>query len=191
MQTRYLKTHSTYDGRQLGSLWAYLNHGLLGNSIVSWKGPCHVDFTHMVDGEDLREQARIEGGEMLHFVIELFDRDLFAGVTVQRLMAAISKDYIEKNAAILQKGSTRLERQGDDIYFGKKKLSISIATKSPVSTMVHFAMNVTNQGTPVETCALSDDFGLDAEKCANDLMSLLASEVESCLQATRKVRPVP
>lgn len=190
MQTRYLKNHFTYDGRQLSSLWAYLNHGLLGNSVVSWRGPCHVDLAHMVDGEDLREQAKIQGDEMLHFVIELFDRDLFSGVAVQRLMAAISKDYLEKNSAVLQKGA-RLERQGDDIFFGKKKLSISIATKSPVSTLVHFAMNVTNRGTPVETCALGDDFQLDAEKCANDLMSLLATEVESCLQATRKVRPVP
>ena len=113
----------------------------------------------MVDGEDLLAKAEIRGDEMLHFIIEIFDRDLFSGVALQRLFASIVTDHLNI-AGINGLGGKELHRKGDDIYLEHKKLSISIATKSPVSTMVHFAMNVTNKGTPVPTLSL-EDLGVD------------------------------
>ena len=49
-------------------------------------------------------------------------------------------------------------RDGDDIYFEGKKLSISIATCSNSSMKIHFGMNVINKGTPndVETIGLCE-----------------------------------
>jgi hypothetical protein len=142
----------------------------------------------MVDGEDLLAKALIQGDEMLHFIIEIFDRDLFSGVTLQRLFAAIAKDYLESKA-IGGLCSQKLSRKGDDIYLNDQKLSISIATKSPVSTLVHFAMNVTNKGTPVKTLSL-EDLELDSDDVAADLMVLFKTEYISMMTATQKVRPV-
>jgi len=188
MQSLFIKEKNIYDGAQLKSLFAYLTYGVLGNSIVSWIGPCKVSFDHMVDGEDLLAQSPIEGAEMLHFIIEIFDRDLFSGVALQRLFAAMIRDYLQEQAHHAL-GKHVLERDGDDIFWGEKKLNISIATKSPVSTMIHLAINCTNRGTPVETCSL-EDLKLSPEIVAQDVMSLFQKEFESVLKATQKVRPV-
>ncbi|KHD89625.1 MAG: hypothetical protein OM95_02560 [Bdellovibrio sp. ArHS] len=187
MKTLFIERKFPYDGTQLHSLFAYLEHKVLGPSIVSWQGPCSISFEHMVDGEDLLEQAQIKGDEMLHFIIEVFDRDLFSGVALQRMFAAIAKDYLQSNSAVLKNAS--LVRDGDDIYWEDRKLSISIATKSPVSVMVHFAMNVTNQGTPVKTLSLQD-LQMEPRQVAEALMVKFQKEFTSIVTATQKVRPV-
>lgn len=188
MQSRFIEKKFPYDGTQLHSLFAYLDHGILGHSVVSWVGKCDISFEHMVDGEDLLQKAEIRGDEMLHFIIEFFDRDLFSGVAIQRLFVSIVKDYLNAHAKSALKDQS-LVREGDDIYLGERKLSISIATKSPVSTMIHFAVNVTNEGTPVKTLSLGD-LGLDPKKVAQDVMALFTKEFNSILTATQKVRPV-
>jgi hypothetical protein len=188
MQSLYIKDKMTYDGTQLKSLFAYLTYGVLGNSIVSWVGPCDISFEHMVDGEDLLAKSPIEGSEMLHFIIEIFDRDLFSGVALQRLFASIIRDYLQETAHIAL-GKNVLERDGDDIFWDDKKLNISIATKSPVSTLIHLAINCSNKGTPVPTCSL-EDLKLSPEIVANDVMVKFQREFESVLKATQKVRPV-
>lgn len=187
MKTLWIQSTAAYDGTQLDPLVNYLKHGLMGDSMVAWVGPCEVSFDHMVDGEDLREQAAIRGSRMLHFVMEVFDRDLFAGVACQRIMASLAKDLVTEKAGA-RLGKETLRREGDDLYWGSKKLSISIATKSPNSTLMHFAMNVSNEGTPVPTCALKDDFGLDEKEVAAELLSRFQREYESILQATWKVK---
>lgn len=188
MQSLFIKEKIAYDGTQLRSLFAYLTYGVLGNSIVSWVGPCDISFDHMVDGEDLLAKSPIAGAEMLHFIIEVFDRDLFSGVALQRLFASIIRDYLQSEAAVTL-GKHHLERDGDDIFWGERKLNISIATKSPVSTMIHLAINCTNKGTPVETCSL-EDLKLSPAKVSEDVMEKFQREFEAILKATQKVRPV-
>lgn len=188
MQTHFIEKKFAYDGSQLRSLYAYLEHGVQGPSIISWVGACSIPQEHMVDGEDLVANAVIRGDEMLHFIIEVFDRDLFSGVALQRIFASLAKDYIEVQAKSFFI-SQKLHRDGDDIYLGENKLSISIATKSPVSTLVHFAVNVTNDGTPVKTLCLKE-LGLDPARVAEDLMIAFRKEFISMMTATQKVRPV-
>jgi hypothetical protein len=189
METHFIEKKFSYDGSQLRSLFAYLDHGVLGPSIISWIGRCNIPTSHMVDGEDLLANAIIAGDEMLHFIIEVFDRDLFSGVALQRLFASIARDYMQAHAGSALQAET-LIRDGDDIYWGDRKLSISIATRSPVSTMVHFAMNITNEGTPVKTACLND-WQVDPRRTAEDLMTLFKKEYQTIVTATQKVRPVP
>ena len=170
-----------YDGAQLVSLNSYLKHGLLGDSIVAWVGACDVSFEHMVDGEDLLEQARIAGDKMLHFIVEKFDISLYAAVALQRLLASIVKDQL------LTMSKEKLFREGDDIYLDDRKLSISIATQSPVSSLIHFAVNVTNKGTPVKTLSL-EDLGVEAKPFAIEIMNRFCKETEGIHQATMKVK---
>ncbi len=193
LKTKWIEKKITYTGEELHSLFAYLNHGVLGDSVVAFRGPCEVSFDHMVDGEDLLEQAKIQGSDMVHFIFEIFDRPLFAGVLLQRLFAAVVIDMLKSlanaNADAKSKVSVDLQRSGDDIYWQNKKLSISIATRSPNSIMIHFAVNVSNEGTPVLTCSL-EDFGIEPQRFAEICLCSIQAEYESVLMATHKVKAV-
>ncbi len=185
MKTHWLEKPLKYDGTQLKHLWAYLNFGILGDSIVAFQGPCDISFEHMVDGEDLNAKAEIRGSHMLHFIIEKFDVSLFAMVAVQRLTTAIAKDLLQE----MSPKAYELRREGDDLFLNEKKLSISIATLSNMSAMMHFALNISNNGTPVPTLSL-EDLGVKPEAFAKHLMDKLSLEIQSILDATRKVRAV-
>ncbi len=186
MKAQFLDSEEKYDGSQLVSLHNYLQHKLLGDSIVAWVGPCDVSFEHMADGEDLIQQAEIRGSKMLHFLVEKFETQLFSAVALQRLMAAIIKDQIAIMATD-KKMAAAMFREGDDLYIDDRKLSISIATQSPLSSLIHFAVNVSNAGTPVQTLSL-EDLGIDPKILALETMTLFSNEVKSIRQATQKVR---
>lgn len=182
MKSLWIKERIAYDGSQLRSLYAYLNHDVAGDSVIAWRGPCHVSLEHMVDGEDRLANARIAGGDMVHFIVERFGESLSYAVAAQRLIAAIVKDLI----AELSPKRPELRRDGDDIYRDDGKFSISIATVSPVSALIHFAVNVSNEGTPVQTCSLAD-FSVDADMFIPQALERIAAELESMVAATQKV----
>jgi hypothetical protein len=208
MKSLFIENEFAYDGSQLRSLFAYLGHGVQGTSIVSWIGACDISNDHMIDGEDLLAGETIAGSRMVHFIIERFETQLFGAVALQRLMASIVLDLIRERVAHALPGAvdaagakapatdagahaaliaTDLRRDGDDIYIGDGKLSISIATVTPVSALIHFAVNVSNKGTPVKTASL-EDVGLDARAFAEEVMKRVVREVDSIETATVKVR---
>ncbi len=184
LQTHFCREKKFYDGHQLSPLYAYLNHKILGPSMVSWIGGCEVKPEQMVDGEDLLAGEKIAGDEMLHFIVELFNVNLVSMVLFQRLFAA------QVQQKISQEFHKQLRREGDDLYLGEKKLSISVATRSTNSVLLHFAMNISNQGTPVPTVSLKDLGVNDIKKFAESLMESFSNEYESILTATYKVRSV-
>ena len=69
------------------------------------------------------------------------------------------------------------------------KLSISVATKSPLSTLVHFALNTVSEGVPVKAAHLKT-FQVEPKAFAEKFMASLKDEMESVMQATKKVQPV-
>jgi hypothetical protein len=182
MKTKFLKTYSKiYDGTQLEPLWIYLNHKILGDAIVSFVAPCNVHFDAMIDGEDFVAGSEIRGDLMLHFLVEKFDATLLAGVSLQRLLSSLACDLLNE----IQK--KKVIREGDDLYVGKNKLSISIATACVNSALIHFAVNVVNTGTPVATTCLKD-LKIKPEMLAKELMARFSNEVKSIVVATQKVR---
>lgn len=184
MKTKWIDNVQTYDGTQLRSLYAYLQHQVMGPSTIAWRGPCEVDFSHMVDGEDLLAKEKICGSDMVHFIIEIFDQPLLLGVFAQRFFASIVTDVLREMAPAL-----KVRREGDDIYFNEGKFSISIATRSTSSVLIHFAVNVSNEGTPVKTSALND-LHLDPKTFAQKCLQKWQTEFETSLAATWKVRSV-
>jgi hypothetical protein len=203
MEFKFIEVKEKYDGSQLVSLRSYLKHKILGDSIVAWIGACDIPFEHMVDGEDLNAGAVIRGDRMVHFIVEKFDSSLLAAVCLQRLLASIVRDYLMEKAGERELAGT-LYRSGDDIYASARagggakagmggkalagaKLSISIATQSPVSSLIHFAVNVTNKGTPVKTLSL-EDLDVEPKKFAMDVMKRFTQEVQTIREATMKVR---
>ncbi|MCB0413233.1 MAG: DUF366 family protein [Bdellovibrionales bacterium] len=186
MEFKYIGTELAYDGSQLRSLYAYMNHKLLGDSLIAWVGSCNISKEEMVDGEDLIAEQEIRGDLMLHFIAEIFDRDLFSGVCLQRLFADICMSTL-KELSPEKEVAHQLSRAGDDIYFQDRKLSISVATRSPLSTLFHFAVNIVNEGTPVKTLCLNE-LKVDARDFGQQLGSKFCMEYQHILTATKKVR---
>lgn len=186
LKTKWIPKKINYDGTQLRSLFGYLDHGVLGESVISFRGSCDVSFEHMVDGEDLLDRSKIQGSDMVHFIFEIFEKSLFAGVLLQRLFASVVSEVLNE---LTSKKDLNLTRSGDDLFYKSGKLSISIATRSPNSVMIHFAVNVSNKGTPVKTAAL-EDLGIDPKEFALACLEKIKIEYDSVCEATYKVRAV-
>jgi uncharacterized protein len=159
MKGKYIKGKKiTYDGSQLHSLWAFTVHNVQGNSIVAFRGPCRVLEEDLVDLEDRKAHAEIISDDMAHFIIELFDSDLDRTVVIQRLFLCIMKDVIEE-----LKPELFISRRGNGLYIEveeeeeeDRKLTVSVATSSPMSTLIHTGINVSSSHTPVPTLGLED-----------------------------------
>lgn len=187
LKFKWIEDSFVYEGSQLRSLFAYLNYGVRGSSIIGWRGPCKVSLEHMIDGEDLLAQAKIEGSDMAHFLLELFNCELLAAVGIQRLMTSICKDLLIEKIGHSEK---KWERRGDDLYYEKRKFNISIATKSPTSALIHFAFNLSREGTPIPTSALSE-FDIPPIPFAKEFMERVVGEIQNMREATEKVRWAP
>lgn len=174
----------TYTGAELRSLWAYETFGIPGDAIALFAGPCSVATERLVDTADRLAGDTIEAARMLHIIIEHFDDSLECAILRQRLLIAIIKDEL---TAL---GVQRLLRRGDDIYQDDRKLTVSIATRSPVSTLIHTGINIDPAGAPVPACGLAD-FGVDHEVLADRVAEAYLSEIESAAVARTKVRGVP
>ncbi len=191
MKQKFIAQKINYDGSQLSPLFAYMHHAVHGDSIVAFEGACHVGFDKMIDAEDLVAKAKIESDSMLHFIVEMFHQDLTTAVSLQRLLVSIAEDILNSTSTVLK--NKKIWREGDDLYLDKKdvahKLTISIASKSAVSTMIHLGFNIKNEGTPVATCSL-EDLKINAKKFAEVLMEEFCSEYNSIIAATQKVKPL-
>jgi len=181
MKSRWAEGRIDYDGTQIHSLWAYRTFGVQGDSIVAFQGGCEIPFANMVDLEDVRARSRIASPLMLHFIVEHFELDLEKAVLRQRLLAATAKDLLGPD----------VRRDGDDLFLGPGKLSISIATLTPVSSKIHFGINVERAlDVGVETRALKD-LGVEPAAFARKVLERYAAEMGGVLDARTRVRGVP
>lgn len=174
-----------YTGEQLRSHWILDAFGQFGDAVCAFLGPCEVSTDHLVDLADVREGAIIRARLMLHFIAEWFEADLERTVLRQRLLVALAADLLRDSCV-----AAPVRRSGDDLFVAKRKLSVSIATASPVSTLVHFGINVDPQGAPVSAIGLAE-LGLEPLAFACELMSRFVAELDGVRRARVKVRGVP
>ena len=184
MKHRLAEERIDYTGAELRSYYIRDRFGIEGDCIVAFRGRCRVSGERLVDLEDFRAGATVWGDDMLHFIVEIFGMNLAHVTALQRLLCATAKDVVDSAAAGLV-----VDRRGDDLFVGDGKLSVSVATVSPVSGLIHLGLNVTAEGVPVEAACLKD-LGLDPEKTATELMRKFVGELTSIKSATAKVRPV-
>jgi hypothetical protein len=185
MKTKFIDSLVLYDGGPLASHWAFKEYGLQGDSIVSFVGPCRVEVPQLVDLADAKAGAPIFSESMLHFIVEHFDMDLEKAVWKQRMLTCQALEALNHEAQ-----GWSLRREGNDLYDGDAKVSVSIATLSPVSTKIHFGVNVSSRNTPVKTRGLSD-YGVEPRALALALMERYAQECADVLMDRAKVRAVP
>ena len=182
LQVHWCEQVIAYDVSQLRAHWLLDRFGLVGDALVAFRGPCNVMRDEVADLEDL-DGPGIAADDMVHFVWECFTTtDLLLAVHRQQLFAAQVREVVQQLSP-----SSVVSRTGDDLYVGQGKLSISIATVSPVSALIHFAVNAQLGGAPV-TIACLDELGLEPSAFAQAVLERVATEQASIVSARAKVR---
>ena len=184
LRTAVLGEEHEYDGRQLRSHFALERTGLYGDVAVAFVGSCRVDLGQMVDLEDVRARQPIYSPRMLHVLIEHFGLELREAVGRQRLLVHAARQLLEDETPLRGRVS------GDDLYVDERKASVSIATRSPVSALIHFGLNVETEGTPLPTWGLREA-DLDPGDFAAQLLERYEAEIVDIHRAAAKVRGVP
>lgn len=184
MKTLFINEPIKYEGHQLCPHWIYKNFKIQGDAIVAFVGECEVKLTEMVDIEDVINNEPIYSKSMLSFISEQFNVNLVEGVFRQRLLMCIIKEALEKRGILVI-------RDGDDLFIDGKKLSVSIATKSITSTLIHTGLNITSDGTPIPTVGLKSDLNIHDINClAEEIMLKYSQEIDDIIMASTKVRGV-
>jgi len=172
-----------YDGSQLRSGWIADTFGVAGDAIAVFTGGCNVDPAYMLDLEDLEAGEAIRSVKMLHFIIEHVGVELPLMVARQHLLASLIKDTIARRRNV-----SGLVRDGDDLYIGRRKLSVSIAAVSPHSGLIHFGVNVDASGAPVPAIGLRE-IEVNHTRLGQAVAEAYVAEIADCDHAATKVRP--
>ena len=183
MNTLFIDKEIKYTGSELAPHWIYKNFHLQGDAIVAFVGEVDVKLTEMVDIEDVINNEPIYSKSMLNFIIEQFGVNLEQMVYNQRLFISIIKEVLEDYNIVVK-------RKGDDLFFDNRKLSVSIATKSITSCLIHTALNIIKEGAPISVSDLSEMGIADIQEFAKKILQRYSSEVESIKMATYKVRGI-
>ncbi len=186
MNIKFIEREIKYTGAELAPHWIYKNFHLLGDSAVAFIGECEVKLPEMVDISDVINNEPIYSKKMLNIIVEHFDMDLREGVLRQRMLVAILKELLEEfipGVVIL--------RDGDDLFYDNKKLTVSIATKSITSVLIHFGINIDPEGAPVDASGLTTHLRIEnIQDLASNLLKRYDFEMMSVQEAVCKVRGV-
>lgn len=181
-------TIQNYTGAELVPGIAYKTFGdstAIYNIIVT-RGEADVPIEHMVDLEDVIEDSPIYSEDMLNFIIEIIGcTDLEKLVFIQRYFIRLIGEFVEDF-------SSSIYYKGDDIMFEDgKKMSVSIATISKTSGLIHIGLNVSGTKYPkgVEAASLLDILpNEDAlEVFIENVVGKMRSEINDIFIATTKV----
>ncbi|MBE7702528.1 MAG: DUF366 family protein [Cyanobacteria bacterium SIG28] len=184
MKTKFIDEEIKYIGSQLAPHWIYKNFKIQGDSVVAFVGECEVKLTEMVDIEDVINNEPIYSKSMLSFISEQFGLGLVEGVLRQRLLITVIKESLEKRGVFVV-------RNGDDLMINNRKLSVSIATKSTTSVLIHTGLNIISEGAPVQASGLTSELEIvDIKEFAQEVMQRYSEELEDIVLASTKVRGV-
>ena len=184
MKTFFIDNEIKYIGSQLAPHWIYKNFKIQGDAIVAFCGECEVKLTEMVDIEDVINNEPIYSKYMLSFITEQFNIELVEGVLRQRLLMTTIKEVLESRGF-------KVKRDGDDLFVNGKKISVSIATKSLTSVLIHTGINILSEGAPIEVSGLESDLGIqDIKEFALEVMRRYSDEIDDIILASTKVRGV-
>lgn len=174
-----------YDGLQLAT--AFIDSHCPGDerdALILFEGGADVPREHLVDLEDAEAGDVIYSPWMAHFIIEHRGLDLRSGVLAQRLLIRLLGRWLE------DRSGRAIDVRGDDLFLGNRKLSVSIATTSPRGVLIHTAVNVRTEDTPVPAAGLCD-LRVRAPDFLKAVARLYADEMASVEHATTKVRSAP
>ncbi len=172
-----------YTGRELRSGWVSERTGLSGDAAAAFIGPCDVATEDLVDMDDKRAGAIIRSDLMAHVILEHPSCPIEKAVLRQRLLVCTLCEIL------VGKGYTVL-RDGDDVYIGERKLTVSIAAPSEGRSLIHLGINIKTGGAPVPAIGL-EEMKLPPQSLLAELLERYVIELASCSHAETKVRQVP
>jgi hypothetical protein len=188
-------TNIIYDGSQLSSQYIANNYDALGNSILIFRGGMSLSPSEMVDIKDIQRESHlaeilISSDDSLHVIIEEFDiQPPNLEVEYYRLRILILIILERLNARGIQ-----AQRKGTDIYIGKKKLNVAIASVGATNSKIHLGLNVGDSGFPQHVTAIGL---LELEFDDNELKEWITSiskqyidEVQMVKEDVSKTKPI-
>lgn len=187
MKTKFIEQDIKYTGHELAPHWIYKKFHLQGDAIVAFCGECEVNLSEMVDIEDVINNEPIYSKYMLSFIVEHFNISLVEGVIRQRLLICIIKEALESILSSSQFSHFTIKRSGDDIFVNDKKLSVSIATKSLTSILIHVGVNIDPTGAPIDAIGLEALNIFNAPEFAQEIMLRYSQEINDIILASTKV----
>jgi len=182
MQFKIVEKEISYTGKELRSGWVLQHTGMKGDAAAGFVGPCHVHTQDLVDLDDARAGTFIKSECMAHIIAEHPGCGLAAAVLRQRLLVCLLCE-------LLGARGHHVRREGDDVYVGDRKLTVSIAAPSPRSALIHLGINIRPEGAPVPAVGL-EEMGVDSAALLGELLDRYSRELESAAHATTKVRAV-
>ena len=183
VKSRLLKEEITYTGEQLRSLFALDRFGVAGDSVIAFVGPSDIPIREIVDMDDQKAGRRIQAPRMLHFIAEHFESDLEKTILRHYLLIDILKDLLnEKLNRIV------VRRQGNDLFDGAFKLTITTATASPVSCLFHVGINVIPPAEPTTQARGLVSYNIDPMVLGSEVVERYTKEVEKIALTRCKVR---
>jgi hypothetical protein len=171
-----------YVGTELRSGWVREKTGLGGDAAAGFVGPCDVPNANLVDLDDARAGEFIRSALMAHVIVEHPGCALDLAVLRQRILVAILGELLAARGKIAR-------RDGDDLYYDGRKLTVSIAAPSSASSLIHLGINVDPAGAPVPAVGL-EEMGIEPRDLLKDLLTRYANELVTAAHATTKVKTV-
>jgi hypothetical protein len=187
----------TYDGTAIGPHWALDKFDILGNSMISFRGPLKVPQAEMVDLLDVKEEGElgtylITGKEAVQWIIEDFlphPPNMELEYSRLRILVLVILEVLRKTIP-----DREFRRSHTDIYVGEQKLSVGIATISKVSGKIHYALNLSSEGVPAHVKAMGlYDLGLkssDIHAFSEEVGEAYLEEISRIARDCMKTRSV-
>ncbi|HEU4928226.1 MAG TPA: DUF366 family protein [Candidatus Krumholzibacteria bacterium] len=180
-QFRILEDEIAYTGAELRSGWVAARTGLEGEAAAGFVGPCRVPTENLADLDDARAGTFIEAASMAHVIAE-HACELPVAVLRQRILVALLGE-------LLRARGKRMRRDGDDLYYDDRKLTVSIAAPAAATCVIHLGINVDPAGAPVPAVGLTE-MRLDEREILLDLLTRYQRELDGMAYAATKVRTV-
>lgn len=144
---RWQESHK-YVGEEVGHLWftKILGPDGYGNIVVTWRGPMDVKLENVKDQTERLQWGagtRIRGPDLYHIIAEFpqIGNDLPLMYSFQAMLAQ------EVALAVWALGR-QPEVRGSDVYIDGGKLNVGVCAAWGVSCTMHFAVNISTEGTP-------------------------------------------
>jgi hypothetical protein len=186
LATLYYGEDLDYTGSELAPHFIFKRFKVRDNAIVAFCGAANVSIEHMVDLEDVQNDKPIYSPRMLHFLGEFFIDSLDQGILLQHLFVDQVYQWLWENLSL--RGNPPLSKRGNDLFYDGRKLSVSIATRSPVSVLMHMGINIRTEGTPVPTAGLAE-LDISPERFAGDILRGFTADWDVYRRARTKVLP--
>jgi len=185
MEYKILSEKRALSGDEMLPHWAYRSFGLLGDSIVAFKGPFDVPPGKWIDLECLKRDTELPVVDMLHFVAEHFDTNLREAVLCQYVLVSILE---EKLLHRVPQDGHRLTRLGDDLFDGENRLSITAVGCTIVSAKIHLGVYLDTE--PSKEIHGLAAYSIDPLELAGVVINQYRTEMRRLSEKAWRMRPI-